>query len=855
MLFWPGDLVEIEEAYAGRKKLVRVVYQPLQYNPVTRELRHYRQIPSELSFGPEQRVEVAAPFKVASSAFDEGSVGGAIAGDCDCSEPFVFPSDLILPTAGQASDFARRQAGADFQACFKVRVTQAGIHRLTYANLLSAGVPDAELVGNNIRMFYKDREIAIDTSTDGKFSSAAEHYISFYGEPFQSNYSNDNFYWIGFGAGGLRWASRPVDDVPSLGTPITEACRRVSINQGTLWFDTLIDILKRNFVDVDDGVYDGWFAATITEHPANGFPNAGIASLYFPGANHAGSGNVTFSGTAYGITPPGGRHEINATNQDGVPVFNYGYFGVIRDDVNVTFPSSALSATGTTRLDLLGVTSGLDRHNLRDARLEFNRLLIVEGNRLNFGGTSGAHRYEVDGLSSTSVAETWLMDVSDGFEPVRLTGFSFAATGNGNAVRFADNQPNHPCYFIGGSVGTILVTAADILPGGIAALSDTGRQHDYIAIVPAIYESEARRLLEHRDQLGVDVLVATDEEIYNEFGYGIHHPMAIHQFLGFAFHHWVREPKYVMLVGDGHFDPLNRIGQNLNEVIPAQMKVVSFAHAPVDALYAQVNGADKLADMAVGRMPVNNLAEFRNVVDKILVHDVNLDAGPVSGTWRGSLQMVADNQEAQDPNFAGDVQSDLVDALVSFPYVAGRTYLPNNASAGQENASRTAIINAFNSGKLLVNYVGHGSTVQWTSENIFDSGNASALNNSGVFPVVTVFTCQNGIYHLPHTTPSCMAETLLRSANRGAVAVIAPGAPADHISSLNLSKGFYNAALNGQVVSGFSSGDLVYTPGTVRTVGDAYLSGLAGVFLGTGSGAFELEFYTLFGDPATLIRQ
>jgi hypothetical protein len=854
--FWPPQLVEVREAYAGRKKLVRVSYSPFQYNPVTRELRHYRDLQSTITQEPEVPKQVSAAIKSASTAFDD-VVGGVVPGDCGCAEPRIVPTDLIAVPRGQPEDFARRQSGVAFDACFKIRITETGLHKLTYRNLLDAGVPDAELAGNNLRMFYKDRELAITTSVTGKFTDDSDHFVRFYAERFESDQTNDNYYWLGFGAGGLRMGERTVPDNAGLGAAIDQACRSVTLDQGAVRFDSLVPLFRHitSDVDVDNGLYDGWFLGTIKEART-----AQPVELIFPGTDAAVSGSVSFEATAYGVTTPA-DHWLNVVNQSGAAVFAHSYNGVKEEAVTQSFSSSLLNTAGTTTLSILGSTIAqaggnsfvIDRHNIRNARIEFSRYLHATGDALSFGGTVGNQRYEIQKLSVAAPSAISLLDVSDGFEPIRLVGYSIFSNGLGAGVRFVDNRPINSCYYVSGPGGEIVVDDADIVAASFGNLSDTARQHDYIAIVPAGYEADARRLLEHRDQFGHDVFVVTDEEIYDEFGYGIRHPMAIRQFLGYAFHHWLKEPKSVLLVGDSHFDPLDRLGTSGPIVLPCVIEVVATGHAPVDAQFVQVNGDDHMADMAIGRMPVENVGHFSAMVDKTLLHDTSFDAGAIANTWRSRLHFIADNQELTDPNFGGDVQTFLINGIVQSPYTATLSQLQAAPNQGQIDGKTSEIVSAINAGRIFTSFTGHGSLVQWASENMFDDADAvSSLSNSAIPTIVTVFACQNGVFH--HPTAVGLAETFMRTANKGAVAVLAPGALADHQSSLSLSEGFYNAALKAQVPTGFSEG-LLYSPAPIRTVGEAYLGGLAGVFFGPGPETRELDFYVLFGDPAAVIRQ
>ena len=85
----------------------------------------------------------------------------------------------------------------------------------------------------------------------------------------------------------------------------------------------------------------------------------------------------------------------------------------------------------------------------------------------------------------------------------------------------------------------------------------------------------------------------------------------------------------------------------------------------------------------------------------------------------------------------------------------------------------TAITNAFNSGSLLTNYVGHGSVEIWSSY-VFDSNMAAALTNGDKLPFVVTMNCLNGYFHDMFT--ESLAEALQKSPNGGAIGVWASSA-------------------------------------------------------------------------------
>ena len=104
------------------------------------------------------------------------------------------------------------------------------------------------------------------------------------------------------------------------------------------------------------------------------------------------------------------------------------------------------------------------------------------------------------------------------------------------------------------------------------------------------------------------------------------------------------------------------------------------------------------------------------------------------------------------------------------------TLLPENVTAeqifrseGDDGTTRTRIIESINAGKLLVNYVGHGSVELWRG-GVFSSDDAATLANGAQLPFFITMTCLNGYFHDPYPTES-LVESLLKAEGGGAIAV------------------------------------------------------------------------------------
>ena len=77
---------------------------------------------------------------------------------------------------------------------------------------------------------------------------------------------------------------------------------------------------------------------------------------------------------------------------------------------------------------------------------------------------------------------------------------------------------------------------------------------DYLILAPALFMPVLNALIALRERQGLLVAVADLQAIYDA-GDGRPTPAAIHAYLQAAYTTWNPRPAYVLLVGDGTFDP------------------------------------------------------------------------------------------------------------------------------------------------------------------------------------------------------------------------------------------------------------------------------------------------------------
>jgi hypothetical protein len=317
-------------------------------------------------------------------------------------------------------------------------------------------------------------------------------------------------------------------------------------------------------------------------------------------------------------------------------------------------------------------------------------------------------------------------------------------------------------------------------------------------------------------------MVVELEDIYDEFNYGISSPAAIKNFLSHAYNNWNKNgPDYVVLAGEGTYDYKNYMGYPDNLIPPM---LVSTPHGVFasDNWFADVSGDDGVPEIAIGRLPVMTAAELQDYIDKLSAYEYS------GGEWTSRIMMIADN-----PDHAGDFPSDsnyLAKLLQG--YTIETVYLPNFATAAE---ARQKILDGFNNGALLVNYIGHAGLDRLANEKMLWSGDVSALQNGDKLPLLTTMTCIVGRFGLPGY--DTLTEALLLKPNGGAAAVWAPTGASINYLARYLAEGFFKAA--------FMSGE--------KTLGKAVQKALS-EYAASGQMPFMLYIYTLLGDPALEIK-
>lgn len=735
-------------------------------------------------------------MNIAAGAVWLGLVLGAAAQCPTCGTD--WSPETVPGHSGQAADFQPRRAGAEVAADIRFGISSAGLYRITQPQLVAAGLASNSLVGDRIRLFCRTQEKALTTSTDGLFTT--NDYVLFYGSGHRGYYTPTNVYWLAASGTGLRMATLDASTNAG-GADVTTHDEVV---------DYAPDLLYRDFYRPNDDSFDHWFVALLQRS---------IPAVSNVGTDRRVSGsNAVIVLRLFGLTTYTGfsPDHITALTINGNNFTNFSFDG--ESDVVVTgrFSSTVLN-DGSTTVSLVQNqwSTADDKAYLESYRVCYPRLLGARDGQLAFCGRTGTNLYTVVGLPTNTGLRVW--DITDHAAPVALTNFSLSGSGTNVSMHFRTVTATVPRYWVAAPPAPYPVEQPSRVY--FRDLSATHRQADYLLITPYAFRDPAYRLLKHRASNNLSVAVAPLEDVYNEFGYGIEDAAAIQQFIGYAFHHWSNPPpRYAALVGDGTYDPRNNLGQKPAVHLPVKLGPTPFSWSPRDAWFGAINGTDTLTDVAIGRMAAVTTQELARAVNKTIAFE--------SATRITNATLVSDNDDlTAQYYFKAATLTNISPRLTAAGYSILNNHLNDNGVATVRNNLSSSI----NGGRYLVTFFGHGQTHLWCAEDVWNTNDVAGLSNTR-YPIVTIFSCQNGSFEDP--ARECLAEKFVEGTVNGAVAVVAPASESVQPVAERLASGFFAE----------------FTNRTTR-LGDSLLAAFYAQWTNNPSMS-ELWTYGIMGDPA-----
>lgn len=713
--------------------------------------------------------------------------------------------DLLPPmTQGIPAEFAPRRAGAEVGADRRIFVSREGLYRITASALVAAGISNP--IGSQIRLYCRTQEIALAVTSDGLWTT--NDFAVFYGWPHDGYWTQTNVYWLGIGGSGLRMTQR--NAAPQPGWPERTTHRAlVRYEPDQLFIPTYRP---------QDATFNHWVAHLLT----NAFVQVVTAATPDRVLADSGALSVRFWGRS------ATNHATRVSINSGLVQTSF-YAGQVSYTTNLSFTPSVLS-NGTNIIRFEQLLGAVDSAWLDSFELRYTASNRVSAGLLVFDGTPISNNYAAAPWNTNEVP--WLLDITKPDRPVRLINFAVETDAGTGVVRWADFAFETNRFWLAAPTTLIDVVVSPSVQ--FRDFTNTARRADYLILTHSSLSTGAYHLAKHRARDGLRTLMVPIESVYDEFSYGIKDARAIKQFLGYAFHHWTSPPpKYVLLFGDGSHDPQNHYGLSQPlDLLPLWMGPAPYDFSAQDGYLATVEGSDYLRDIQIGRLPLTTHAQTTAAVARI----IGYESASTGSSWRTRALLAADVNSAYPSDFQTASDTYILSNLVK----AGITSIWKAYETGTNTATTRAMITnaingVINTGPVFsVSYFGHGASYLWNA-GAFSTSHVMTLNNS-IWPVVSVFSCDNGDFSNPRS--QSMAESFLLRPMRGATATFSASGLSVQEAAKRIADGFFRHLSNAP---------------PKKRLGDMIDEGLVELY-GFSTNSGELLFYNLLGDPAQVVR-
>jgi hypothetical protein len=807
--YHPGLAAEmVDTAFIRSQRVAQIRFHPFQYNPALGSLRFIKRIVARLDFAPSAQM-----LRSPQPSIDEGVFEKILSANlANYTSAAAYRGQPGLPAR-----FSELSATVWGTETYKLVVSQRGLYKVTYQDLQAAGANLAVLDPHTFQVFNQDEQIAIQVTgeADGAFDPGDQ--VLFYGEPADTKYTDDNVYWLTWGiANGMRMAE--VSAAPGSASTPPSYSANLRIESNSMYLSSSLD---------SNG--DNWYWSLINAQTA---PASANYTFSLNRLDFAASSTARLRGMIKGYAATPYHHTRIYINNHLIDDTLWAATAELAIDVQIPM-AHLVEGSNTVRVECPrdgGIT--VDRVLVNWFELDYWRTFYAEADQLEFNGlSSGSAKYQVLGYSTPAVS---LFDVTDPGSPAVLAGQQVASAAEGYSLSFQTSNAGIRRYLA--LSPDRFLTPTSILSYENAGLKSASNAADYLLITHATFSPDLQPLADWRLDQGMRVKIVDVQSIYDEFSAGLMDPNAIRDFIAYAYQNWERPaPQYVLLVGDGHYDPRNYKSTNEPVFIPAYLLSVDYwlIETAVDNRYVTVSGSDNLPDLMIGRLPVKTRAEAAAMVSKIIAYEQT----PSTSGWNDDLLFVTDNPDSAG-NFYG-YSDQTANNYVPTGYTSHKVYYGSTHTT--VSSAQTAIRDGINQGRLMVNYVGHGSVLGWAGENLFNANSVPTLTNNGKYPLFTILACLTGYFHTPSPVGvdySSLGEALVKPADRGAIASWASSGMGLASGQDYLNRGLYNAVL---------------FEGHTR-LGSAAMQ--AKLFLTSNSSAYPdlVDNYTLFGDPALKLK-
>jgi len=689
---------------------------------------------------------------------------------------------------------------------YKISVPSTGIYKISYEDFISMGIAPSQLKSSDIRIFgngggmlpetnsapriddLREISISVNDGNDGMIDPG--DYILFYGESpdnwiFNSTgkffthsknmYSDSTYYFITTDRG----SGKKVITVASLDTVPNSYSRKSSgyvfhevdsvnlIKSGRLWLGEKFTVTKNTYqfpFSIPDVDVTSTVRVVTSVVGRSGIPS----NFYFSARNHV-IDSIYIEPTDLGTTES--------------------YFGRLKQHTTmVSHPDAGFNIQLSYPLTAAGSSGWLNF-----IELNYQRNLSWVPPQMPFCDVNSVGANKISEFTLTKATPSIVVwDVTD---PGNIREITTNFSGDSIKFRIAtdslklfyafDRSVYYPVHYCG------RIANQDLHSLNPAQL---------VIITNPVFKGEADRLASfHELNNDLSVLVVTTTQTYNEFASGEQDLTSFRDFMKMLYGKGSpgNRPRYLLLFGDGSYDPKNRIPGN-QDMIPTfeSTESLNFGSSFVTDDYFGIMAYNKglesngPIDIGIGRFPVSTPDQAKAVVDKI-IHYASVN-DTVFSNWRNNITFIADspngNLHMHQATELCNIVYDKYPVLNVNKIFFDAYQLINTPTGDRIPGANEAITDAVLKGTLLVNYTGHGGETGWSAQKCLIQPDIDGWNNYNKLPIFVTATCEFSRFDNPERLTS--GEELILKPDGGAIALFSTTRLAYSTTNLQLDTSF-----------------------------------------------------------------
>ncbi len=620
------------------------------------------------------------------------------------------------------------------QKYIKIKILEQGLYGISVTDAIQAGLISQDVNPGGFQLFNKGKEIPIlITGSDDNLFNGNDKII-FYGEPNDASldiplysnvndlpneevslFENENFYFLTYNASlnGKRYHQLS----PSSSNLIPE--------------DFIIARSRLNFLD--------------TYYPGEYILEGMSLSEYIEGEGYLGTllsiGNsvnynlntnnylstsgfqpqlsfyVAGRSNALSTAPGGNNHHLRVVISSST-VFDTVYRGykTIRKNIPITLSAENTSVTLSSVNDL-GAQTDFQAPGYLEIKYPRNLNLNNSIKELNFSIDNSKINSFLS-FSNSNIAQPILLDLTSGT-------YSNGINISNNLQFVVNNNQVLKNYFLGDL--TQLKTPLSLENISFRNFSPDDMK-SFLIISNKTLQSGVESYLNYNNTIrNLPSAVAYVEDLYNEFYFGFHHPLALRNFCKWALDKASTKPEYLLLLGKGYEIPKHNLSLNL---------VPTYGYPASDNLLTSgINSSTLEPALATGRIPAKTNTDIENYLKKLQVYE-NLP----SELWRKKLVHITGGKTVSESSSFKNYMNNLYNIAKGEYYGAYvKNFNKTVSDAVTENLTDN-IIRETRDGAGLISFLGHGSS---TGTEV-SLGLSSQTNNADKPTIYIINGCSTG---------------------------------------------------------------------------------------------------------------